>query len=548
LGVSSIVHSLHFAIMADPSPSAFSRLLDLLPEGLSPTVTGLSPTVTGSLIAGLLTLLVIFIRFLVPQGPSYAEFPLASLEGEDPKSSWFHHGRKLMIVALEKFNNQPFKVLTGTGPKIIVPNRFAKELRNHPSLNFNKAFVHDFFPSYPGMEPLAEFSAHDSITAETIRTKLTQSLGLVTEDLVDETTTALTDLFGNKFDNKWQTVVLKNSVLDFVARLSSRVFLGKHLCRESRWLEIARTYAVDAVHATFAFRMVHPIARPIAHWFMSEFGRCRKAVKDAHKMIDKEVVKRKARVDECLKAGKTPPKMADTIGWMHETAMLKNTKVDYVAAQLSLTMAAIHTTTEVTCQAIFDIIDHPEVLQPLRQEIIEVISKHGWAKTTLYHLKLMDSFLKESTRHRPRNLAVVNRMVETDVTLSDGTVLPKNSLCIVLADFSDPQVYPEPEKFDPWRFVKARERPGEENAWHMVTVAPEQMTFGIGQHACPGRFFAANEVKIALCHMLLKYDWRWVPGKGRPESSRFELEDSISATGEVQFRRRREEINLNIDF
>ncbi|OHX00762.1 cytochrome p450 [Colletotrichum incanum] len=237
---------------------------------------------------------------------------------------------------------------------------------------------------------------------------------------------------------------------------------------------------------------------------MSEFGRCRKAVKDAHKMIDKEVVKRKARVDECLKAGKTPPKMADTIGWMHETAMMRKTKVDYVAAQLSLTMAAIHTTTEVTCQAIFDIIDHPEVLQPLRQEIIEVISKHGWAKTTLYHLKLMDSFLKESTRHRPRNLAVVNRMVEADVTLSDGTVLPKNSLCIVLADFSDPQVYPEPEKFDPWRFLKARERPGEENAWHMVTVAPEQMTFGIGQHACPGRFFAANEVKIALCHMLLK--------------------------------------------
>jgi hypothetical protein len=121
-------------------------------------------------------------------------------------------------------------------------------------------------------------------------------------------------------------------------------------------------------------------------------------------MIDKEVLKRKATVDKYLAAGKTPPKVADTIGWMHETATLKNTKVDYVAAQLSLTMAAIHTTTEVTCQAIFDIIDYPEVLQPLRQEVIDVISKHGWAKTTLYHLRLMDSFLKESARHRPRNL------------------------------------------------------------------------------------------------------------------------------------------------
>jgi hypothetical protein len=114
------------------------------------------------------------------------------------------------------------------------------------------------------MEPLAEFSAHDSITAETIRTKLTQSLGLVTEDLVDEVTTGLADLYGDHFDDEWRTVVLKETILNLVARLSSRVFLGKDLCREPRWLEIAKTYAVDAVHATFAFRMVPPIIRPIA--------------------------------------------------------------------------------------------------------------------------------------------------------------------------------------------------------------------------------------------------------------------------------------------
>lgn len=31
--------------------------------------------------------------------------------------------------------------MSGTGPKIILPNRYADELRNHPHMNFNKAFA-----------------------------------------------------------------------------------------------------------------------------------------------------------------------------------------------------------------------------------------------------------------------------------------------------------------------------------------------------------------------------------------------------------------------
>lgn len=30
--------------------------------------------------------------------------------------------------------------MTGTGPKIVLPNRFAEEIRNNPDLNFPKAF------------------------------------------------------------------------------------------------------------------------------------------------------------------------------------------------------------------------------------------------------------------------------------------------------------------------------------------------------------------------------------------------------------------------
>jgi cytochrome P450 len=50
--------------------------------------------------------------------------------------------------------------------------------------------------------------------------------------------------------------------------------------------------------------------------------------------------------------------------------------------------------------------------------------------------------------------------------------------------------------------------PEKEMFRHFVSTSPEHMAFGFGKHSCPGRFFAAIEVKIALCHILLKYDFK----------------------------------------
>ena len=38
------------------------------------------------------------------------------------------------------------------------------------------------------------------------------------------------------------------------------------------------------------------------------------------------------------------------------------------------------------------------------------------------------------------------------------------------------------------------------------------MAFGFGKHSYPERFFAAIEFKIALCHILLRYDFKLAEG------------------------------------
>ncbi|KAK1499410.1 ent-kaurene oxidase [Colletotrichum cuscutae] len=38
------------------------------------------------------------------------------------------------------------------------------------------------------------------------------------------------------------------------------------------------------------------------------------------------------------------------------------------------------------------------------------------------------------------------------------------------------------------------------------------MAFGFGRHACPGRFFAATEIKMLIARLLLEYDIRMPEG------------------------------------
>ncbi|KAI3332777.1 cytochrome P450 [Ustulina deusta] len=499
-----------------------------VPEGLPVSVQ----------VIGVTILLSIIYSFVTKNRP-WPAFPLISIRGLGPRKSWMYHSLEVIEEGLKKTNG-PFQIMTGTGPKIVLPNRYADEIRNLPELNFPKAFANDFFINYPGFEPHKQAFAHDFIR-DTVRIKLTQSLGLVTGDIVDETICTVDDVFGQ--GEGWTTRMIREDLLEVVARVSSRVFLGETLCRNRRWLDIAKTFTVDSFVLAFLMRTAPAIVRPFVYMVLPHSWRLRKSVRDAHTMIRPEVKKRKAVVDEALAAGRKPPKVADTLGWMYE--MAKGEDLDFANGQLSLTMAAIHTTTESAGRALLDICQYPEIAQQLRDEIIEVVGREGWAKTTLYKLRLMDSFLKESQRVTPLSIMSMNRYVEKAITLSDGIEIPKGARISVAGDFANPEIYPEPEKFDAARFAKKRQEPGQENGWQFVTTSPAHINFGHGEHACPGRFFASNEIKIILCHLLMKYDWRFIPDVPEPEPRIFDSAISIKADTQIQARRRKPELDID---
>jgi cytochrome P450 len=104
----------------------------------------------------------------------------------------------------------------------------------------------------------------------------------------------------------------------------------------------------------------------------------------------------------------------------------------------------------------------------------------------------------------------MQRLVLKDMTLKDGTYLPKGTLMEIYAGrMWDPKLMEDADKFNPYRWLKLREQPGMNGLAQHVMPSPDFPVWGYGTWACPGRFFANNEVKMVLCHILLKYNLKF---------------------------------------
>lgn len=191
--------------------------------------------------------------------------------------------------------------------------------------------------------------------------------------------------------------------------------------------------------------------------------------------------------------------------------------------------------------SLYDLAAEPEIMQDVREEIHRVLQEHDGKITSkmLFDLKLLDAVCKESQRLNPADLRMClvpyppppNHVTQSDhrcsvsarrrvmqpFTFSDGTAVPVGTMLAVPVYHigRDPALFPQdPEKFDPYRFTRLRSKDAEGGGNHLqfASVTHGTMAFGWGKHACPGRFFAAAEIKLILLHMLLNFEVAVVPG------------------------------------
>lgn len=83
-------------------------------------------------------------------------------------------------------------------------------------------------------------------------------------------------------------------------------------------------------------------------------------------------------------------------------------------------------------------------------------------------------------------------------------------------------MYPSPLEFDAFRFSRPRETGAEAHSLEqkntaVITTSDDFLGFGHGRHACPGRFFASQELKLMLAYLVMNYDVE--PLGERPQNS-----------------------------
>jgi cytochrome P450 len=133
------------------------------------------------------------------------------------------------------------------------------------------------------------------------------------------------------------------------------------------------------------------------------------------------------------------------------------------------------------------------------------------------------------------------RKVIQPINLSDGTYLPAGTkLLSAQSGISrDERYYPSPETFDALRFYNMRQKSEEDcNRWQFTSISDTNLNFGAGKHACPGRFFAGNELKMVLAYFLINYDIKFKDGQTRPKPMVMIMTKSPDPNAEVLFRRR----------
>ncbi|KAF9980572.1 hypothetical protein BGZ75_008278 [Mortierella antarctica] len=200
---------------------------------------------------------------------------------------------------------------------------------------------------------------------------------------------------------------------------------------------------------------------------------------------------------------------------------------------LVIVLVSVHTTSDSSTYLSYFLAAFPEYIDELYQEQLEVLDQicrereeqrqsklksgeigsvkafagtdldprndQDFSSLAVKRMVKMDSFVRESMRFRA-DRASVPHTARRDVVLSNGMTIRKGRM--IMVNFQSTHLNPgmqgeDPAEFRPWRFV------GKGKA--ATKVGTDFLFFGMGKHACPGRFLAIQEVKTVGALMVSRY-------------------------------------------
>ncbi|THH27110.1 hypothetical protein EUX98_g7079 [Antrodiella citrinella] len=423
----------------------------------------------------------------------------------------------------EKYKGGTFRVPELSRWHVLVTGKsLVDELRkaNDSDLNFVEALIEVLHIDYTFGHEVYNNPYHTLV----IHTSLTRSLGVLYPDVRDELVQASTDLI--PLSDEWKTIRAFDTIMQIICRTSNRIFVGLPLCRDPEFLKLNVAFTLETVKAGMLLDLVP--------WFMRRFVTNLTSVETMKRRGEdmlRPVIQERLRL--MAEHGEDwAEKPNDMLSWLIEKGPKDEQLIPSVTLRiLIINQAAIHTSTMMFSHVLYHLAASPEYQAELREEIDRIVAEDGWNKESLAKMIKVDSFVKEIARYQG---------LSSNYTFSDGTFIPKGTLVSATsrAAHFDEENYDNPDAFDPWRFANMETEGSEVLRNQVVNAHPEFLTFGLGRHACPGRFFASTELKSVLANFVYTYDMK-MPKEGVVPSPTWFMTNIVpSRTADVMFRKR----------
>ncbi|XP_055714885.1 probable cytochrome P450 6a23 [Phlebotomus papatasi] len=163
-------------------------------------------------------------------------------------------------------------------------------------------------------------------------------------------------------------------------------------------------------------------------------------------------------------------------------------------------IAAYDTSSSTMTFALYELALQQDIQEKAREEVNRILKKYNGEYTyeACIEMKYIDQIIKETLRKHPV-VDFIARICGQDYPVPGTKHIIEKGTFITIPVYGihhDPEIYPNPDKFDPERFTEENIKNRHACAW---------LPFGEGPRNCIGMKFGMMQVKIGLAIFLSKY-------------------------------------------
>ncbi|KAI1326585.1 cytochrome P450 [Xylariaceae sp. FL0255] len=453
--------------------------------------------------------------------------------------------QEICQYSYRKYKDRAVQFIRSDGNVLALPFSVVDELASLPIsvASSSEGLENELMGKYTSMSLILDNHLHHSI----VQRRLTPRIPMLVPLIEKSVSTAFDTCFPKADD--WVELVPYEVFKKISPRINQPALVGIKFSEDPDWLDVALNYSEQLVLTTFVLRTLPRWMQPLVAPFLPSYWKGRHAVQKAQAMLYPEIQKLIGANDsgEWDPTNSTEEQDMNILSWPSGTIKGNDRNpATIVHVQILLAFASTHTSLSRIVSTLYDIMAAgPSLTSELLAEIETVaVGPRRWTEMPHDHLPKLESVLRESQRVSPTASLGMKRLFKEPYTFHNGIHVPAGTLTtMMVTDIeNDPELTPNPEVFDGLRFYREKQNLGLDTRaakeLDFAAATETALGFGHGRSACPGRYFASLTLKMVFIKLLTEYDFKFLPGEGKPEAISFHDFLVTSPTRKILVRRK----------